>query len=245
MKGKTFFDFHVSNNAVSMLKQCGYSGCVVFEEIAPTGKKDSADASASDTPINAPENISRGIDTCIGTDISISNGIEIHAKNANALRKLVDSANRRSEIDIVAVYGGNETINRAACKDSNVDVLVHPETEKDGGINHVIAKEARDHGVAIEFDLSRIIFLRGASRIKAISDFRVNLMLARKYEVDILLVSNAKTPYDVRMPQEMVALAGLFGMHQDEAYRAMCDVPHRIFKEKAPGYITSGVEIVE
>ena len=222
MKDKIFFDFHVSGNAVSTLIQCGYSGCLVFE-----GASTDMDG---ETSLNT-------------LDFSVSTGIEIHAKNESALRKLVDNA--RKSVDVVAVYGGSESLNRAACKDSNVYVLVHPETEKDGGINHVIAKEARDHGVAIEFDLSRLIFLRGSSRMKAISDFRVNLMLARKYDVDIVLVSNAKTPYDVRMPREMVALAGLFGMHPDEAYCAMYDVPLRIFKEQSPGYIADGVEVIE
>jgi len=243
VKGKTFFDFHVSSDAVSTLKQCGYSGCVVFEDTNKSDRAGITSTSESLDTMDAPCITSCTSVPDLDLDFSVSTGIEIHAKNESALIKLVDNARKR--VDVVAVYGGSESLNRAACKDSNVDVLVHPETEKDGGINHVIAKEAREHGVAIEFDLSRLIVLRGPSRMKAISDFRVNLMLARKYDVDIVLVSNAKTPYDVRMPRELVALAGLFGMHPDEACRAMYDVPLRIFKEQSSGYISDGVEIIE
>jgi len=47
------------------------------------------------------------------------------------------------------VHGGDEQINRAACTDDRVDLLMHPERGKRGGLNQVTAKIAEKNGVAL------------------------------------------------------------------------------------------------
>ena len=112
----------------------------------------------------------------IATDgFEILKGVEIKAANASKLHGLVGKY--RNRVDVVAVCGGSESINRAAVENPNVDVLVSLNTPRDNGFNHVLAKEASDKNVAISFDLGELIRLRGGRRVHALSNFRMNLRL--------------------------------------------------------------------
>ncbi|MCD5409666.1 MAG: ribonuclease P [Methanocellales archaeon] len=176
---------------------------------------------------------------------SIINGIEIVASNPAELRKNIEKY--RPRVDILLVHGGDPKINRAAVENACVDILAHPEIGKADGFNHVLAKSAADNDVAIEFNLDALIRLRGGARVRALSDFRRNLKLARKFDVSVVLTSNAKSHYDMRAPREMIALAGLFGMTEEEAIQALSMVPVRIIEQnrkKRQDYIRDGVEVV-
>jgi ribonuclease P/MRP protein subunit RPP1 len=89
----------------------------------------------------------------------IFRGVEIRAGNANELRRGIDRF--RDRVNVLAVHGEDEVINRAACEDSRVDILAHPQEDKSPGINHIIARLAADHGVAIEFSLTRSCATKG------------------------------------------------------------------------------------
>jgi ribonuclease P/MRP protein subunit RPP1 len=181
------------------------------------------------------------------TGDDIINGVEIRAKNIPELRKKIGKY--RPKVDLLLVHGGDPKINRAAVEDVRVDILAHPENGRDIGFNHVLAKSATNNNVAIEFNLDVLIHLRGGLRVKALSDFRRNLKLVRKFSVPVVLTSNAKSHYDLRAPREMVALAGLFGMSEDEAIRALSNVPAEIIERNRErrrlGYVMGGVEVVK
>ena len=51
-------------------------------------------------------------------------GVEVTAKNANDLRRQVDRF--RNKVRVLAVHGGDPAVNRAACEDERVDILLHP-----------------------------------------------------------------------------------------------------------------------
>ena len=179
------------------------------------------------------------------TDDDIINGIEIVANGSTELREKVEKF--RSRVDILLVHGGDPKINRAAVENACVDILAHPEVGRADGFNHVLAKSAADNDVAIEFNLDAFIRLRECARVRALSDFRRNLKLARKFGVSAILTSNAKSHYDMRAPREMIALAGLFDMTEEEAIQALSTVPVRIIEQnrkKRQGYIREGVEVV-
>ena len=61
----------------------------------------------------------------------------------------------------IIVHGGDEAINRSACEDDRIDILMHPQDSKTSGINHILAKLAADKNIAIGFDLSPIISNKG------------------------------------------------------------------------------------
>lgn len=169
--------------------------------------------------------------------------VEIIVSNPSKLNGLVGKY--RKNVDVVTVHGGNEEINRAAVETPAVDILAHPQTSKNGGINHVLAKSASNNNVAIEFNLDSIIKGRGGKRVHTLSFFSKNLELARKYNVPTILTSNAYNCFDLRAPEEMIALSKLFGMSREEAITSLSDIPESIItRNRNSGIVQEGVEIV-
>lgn len=170
-------------------------------------------------------------------------GVEVVAKNAGDLHRQVDRYRGRARV--LAVHGGDTAINRAACEDERVDVLLHPPDGKTSGINHVIAKLAADRHVAIGFELLPIVAGRGGARVRAISHYRTNLALAKKYGAPYVVVSGAMSFYDMRDVRAAAALCRLFGMGGEDAVLGLSRHPAEILRRRSPGFIMDGVELVD
>ncbi len=174
--------------------------------------------------------------------VEIIQGIEVEARNPNELRKLVDRYRRK--VQVLTVHGGDPVNNRAACEDERVDILAHPADGKTSGINHILAKLAADKHVAIGFELAPIIFAKGGSRVRALSNYRTNLALVKKYEVPYVITSGAMSHYDMRDVRTAFALCSLFGMSEKDAIKGLSFYPSEILRRHSPGYIMEGVELV-
>lgn len=96
------------------------------------------------------------------------------------------------------------------------------------------------------FDVSSLIRHRGGKRIHSLSKLRKNLQIARKYDVPMLLTTNAISIYDLRAPREVMALAGLFGMTTEEAQDSLSKVPSGIISRnrKLAKSVCEGVMVV-
>lgn len=178
-----------------------------------------------------------------GEGPEVIQGVEVVAKNANDLRKQVDRF--RGKARVLAIHGGEPAINRAACEDERVDILMHPPDGKTSGINHVLAKLAADKHVAIGFELGPLICNKGGSRVRALSNYRTNLALVKKYAVPYVIVSGAMSIYDMRDVRAAAALCKLFGMGEKDAVKGLSFYPAEILRRRSPGYIMEGVELVQ
>lgn len=152
-------------------------------------------------------------------NINVYKGVEIKADNISELHNLIKKY--RSKVDVLAVHGSHKDINRAAVESPNVDFLAHP-----GRLNHVMARFASENEVAIGFNTSEII--KRDKRVKKLSDMKLNLKLARKYNAPMILTSCANSIYEFRAPREMIALARLFGMNKSQATYAISNTPAKI-----------------
>lgn len=172
-------------------------------------------------------------------------GIELVEENPSKLHGLIRKF--RQSVDILTVHGGSEAVNRAALENPAVDILNHPAFEKSSGLNQVLAKSAAENEVAIGLTLRPLLNSRGSRRIRILSDLRANLELARKYEVSLVLVSDAMSCFDLRAPLDALALAEVCGLTADEAMDALSASPEKIItrKRQAAGYIREGVEVLE
>lgn len=180
-----------------------------------------------------------------GAGFEIFRGIELVEENPTKLHGLVGKF--RKNVDVLVVHGGSENVNRAAVENPKVDILNHPSFDRSSGLNQVLAKAAADNEVAIGLNMRPLLHSRGSRRIRLLSDLRANIDLARKYDVPLVLSSDAVSCYDLRPPREMLALAELFGLEESEAIDALSTVPERIIERNrpSPGYVREGVETVE
>jgi ribonuclease P/MRP protein subunit RPP1 len=170
-------------------------------------------------------------------------GVEVAANNANELRRQVDRF--RKKVRVLAVHGGDPVINRAACEDDRVDILLHPPDGKTSGINHIIAKLAADKHVAVGFELAPILCSKGGSRVRVLSNYKTNLALVKKYGAPFVVTSGAMSHYDLRDVRTTVALCRLFGMNEADVLKGMSQYPLEILKRRSSAYIMEGVELLD
>jgi ribonuclease P/MRP protein subunit RPP1 len=174
--------------------------------------------------------------TLFPEDFSIYRGVEIQAKPSRIreeIRKYKDSGH------ILIVKGGEEELNRTAVETEGLDILVHPLE-----FNNVLAKAASDNSVSLGFNLGLLTRLRGEARLRELKTMVINLKHARKYKLQLILTSDARSIYDLRAPREMVAISSLFGMTEKEAVDALSASPLNILRRKSPDYIQEGIEII-
>jgi ribonuclease P/MRP protein subunit RPP1 len=173
-------------------------------------------------------------------------GVEIKADSKRALIKALRTSWRN--FDYVVVHGGEAAINRAATRDSRVDILAHPYLgRRDSGVDAVIARQAAQNHVAIEVDLSSIIAARGVARVRHLQKVHRILLLSRKYDFNIVVTSGAKSRYGLRSTKEAEAVLLSIGFTREEARRALEEVPEEILEKKklAKREIAQGVRLVE
>jgi len=178
-------------------------------------------------------------------------GIEIYlgfeARNPNELHKLVE---QRRMFDILLVQGGNLKMNRLACETPEVDILTHPENNRnDSGLNHVLVKEAAKNNVAIEINFREILLASKRTRNSIIRHVSNNVRLAKKFHAPIILCSGGISHFELRDPQVMISMANQLGLELNEAKDAISKVPETIIKQskerKSEKWVIPGVKVIK
>ena len=209
-----FFDFHIHGNYRLALEAYyrGYGGIAVIQSSK-----------------NYEKDFLKGFKE-IGSNFRIFSGVEIYARNKEDLRKNIQKF--REKEDVLIVNGGNLKVNRAACEDPRIDILAHPfKKRRDSGINHILAKKAAENEVAIELSINPIIKTKFSLRAKFISHFRQIIKMHRKFGFPIIITSNAYSLYDLRTPNDIIALFQCFGMSEEEAGNSLSKIPLKIIEK--------------
>ncbi len=179
--------------------------------------------------------------------IDIVSSVIIKSQTPEAMRKAVSDVRRRC--DIVMVHGGDYWMNRAACENSMVDVLCHPELgRRDSGLDHICAKAAKENGVALEINFREILESHKRSRSFVLSSMKKNVRLFSKYGAGTVVTSSAVTRWGMRAGRELASIASLLGMELGNAIEAASSVPEGIVKlnrEKIAGKRWEGIYIQE
>jgi len=178
--------------------------------------------------------------------IDIINAVIVKADTPEELNKIVRDV--RNSAEVVMVHGGNYDINRAACENPMVDILCHPELgRKDSGIDHICARAARENNVAIEINFREILESFRKHRTYILSSMKTNIMLCKKYEVNVITTSSAVSKWGLRGGRELASISYLLGLDLASAIASVSSVPENIIKtnrEKLKGNMWEGVKIV-
>lgn len=184
----------------------------------------------------------------IETEIEIYPGVAIQAKDVNELKEIISKV--REKVLIVAVRGGDYSINRAACEDPRVDMIAHPELRRpDGGLDEPCLKSATANNVAIQIDFREILYSFRKPRSYILNHIARNVNLCNHFRTPVIVCSGAQSIWDMRSPRELVSIANVLGLELGKAFAAVTTVPLEIIegnKKTLEGKkITEGVEIVE
>ena len=232
-----FFDFHIHGNHKLALEafNLGYHGVALVSDSEEFEKRHNL--------LNGTVGNKQHIKKL--SQPLLLKGVEINAKNPEDLKKKLNKF--RTEMDVILVKGGSLKINRAASEDPRVDILSNPYRSRiDSGINHVLAVKAAENRVAIEINIKYLLVNRLNQRHRILSQFQQIVKLHRKYKFPVIITSDATSIYDLRSPQDVIALAACFGMTNEEATEAMSSIPKEIMgrSKLRDKIIVSGARLV-
>ena len=81
--------------------------------------------------------------------------------------------------------------------------------KKDSGLDSVVCREMSEFGVAYLISFSEI--LNSDDREGLLGRIMQNLVLCKKYKVKVMIASMAKSPFEMRNPKDLRALATVLG----------------------------------
>ena len=162
------------------------------------------------------------------TEVEILLGFE--ARNTRELKKLSDMRSKKM-FDILLARGGDLKMNRAAVETKEVDILTHPEHNRyDCGMNHIMAKLAKNNSVAIEINFREIMTTNKKTRSRILSAISSNIALAKKYKMQIILCSGAISHWEMKDPKCMISMANKLGLPLNVAKDGVSKVPNEIIE---------------
>ena len=138
-------------------------------------------------------------------------------------------------------------VNRNCLENIQVDVLSKPYFKRyDSGLNHILAREAKDNNVAIELVFNDILKSYLVPRSKILANFRDIYKLHRKYEFPLILSSGAQSIFDIRTVMDFKAVfkqTGLTDLEVEKSFETAADILE--FNKDRKNMILSGVKVVE
>ena len=177
--------------------------------------------------------------------IDIDYTLSIKSNNPSEIRKIVRKY--RNNSSCISVLGGNLKVNRNCLENIQVDVLSKPYFKRyDSGLNHILAREAKDNNVAIELVFNDILKSYLAPRSKILANFRDIYKLHRKYEFPLILSSGAQSIFDIRTVMDFKAVfmqTGLTDLEVENSFKTAENILE--FNKDRKNMILSGVKVVE
>ncbi|AMK15405.1 ribonuclease P protein component 3 [Methanobrevibacter olleyae] len=177
---------------------------------------------------------------------NLSMGINILNGNSNQIRKITNKY--RDKTNYISCLGGDLKINRSVCENYKIDVLSRPYYKRrDSGMNHVLAKEAARHNVAIELSFGDILNNYLRYRTNVISSFKEILMFHRKFKFPLILTTDSKSIYDIRSTRDISSFFKSIGFSDREIYNGFYYYPKKIidFNKDRKNMIVQGVKVID
>ena len=183
----------------------------------------------------------------ISSPVEVYLGVNLEANDVNHLSQMINKV--RDEVLVLIVHGGDYNINRAACENSKVDILAHPELGRiDSGLDEACLNAAKENNVAIETNFNEILLSYRKPRSFILNHIAKNIKLCDTYKVPIILTSGAKSKWEMRDPRQIISVTNILGLDLGKAFNSITSIPQEIVennKRTLEGKkITEGVEIV-
>lgn len=175
-------------------------------------------------------------------DVDVVRGAEIDAADPQAASGTL--GNVRSECTVLFVRGGTDELNRFAVEQDRVDVLSRP-FEGGGDVNHVLVKEAVDHGVRIEFDLGAVLRDESGTRVRRLQKLRKLRELVEYYDAPYVVSATPDSHLRLRAPRELAAVGAQIGLGADAVRDGLAEwgrLTARNRERMADSFISPGVQ---
>jgi len=147
-------------------------------------------------------------------------------------RSIVASLDDRKEKRVIAFVGGDDLLNRRALETLKIDFLVSPELgrrkdglkQRDSGLNHVVAKIAKEKGIGIVVDFGDVSRLEGVEMGRRIARIMQNVRVCRKAGCDMKIMSFGRKKGEVFGEKARRAFGEVVGMSSLEVRRSTGEI---------------------
>ncbi|HME87260.1 MAG TPA: RNase P subunit p30 family protein [Candidatus Nanoarchaeia archaeon] len=114
---------------------------------------------------------------------------------------------------------------RMLIEGKRIDILYDLELEKrkdhthfrNSGMNQVIAKLMKEKNVSYGVSVSQLLHANPEQKANILGRMLQNIKICKKYKVSIVLASFGKSPFDMRDPKDLVAVAKTLGLNDYKA----------------------------
>lgn len=175
------------------------------------------------------------------TGVDVVRGVTVRADGPSQASGYV--GNYRPKTTLLLLAGGSPALNRFAVEEERVDVLTRPMAGR-GDFNHVLANAAAEHGVRVEFDLSRVLRRSGGRRVQALQDLRKLRELVVACDAPFVVSGTPESHLQVRAHRELVAVAETVGFDAEtvrEGLREWGRLAARNRERQSEAFIEPGV----
>lgn len=163
------------------------------------------------------------------TDVDLITCCDVDVESTDMLKKIIGKV--RQKVEVVLVRGGDFEINKAAVRDSRVDVLLHPEYKrKDRGLDHKLTNSASKNDVSIGIVLHPLLQTYGKLRSHIFKHIRDNLKLCDKYNVPVTVASGARKRTEMRDPRELASVPECLGSEPKKSVNMVSKTPSKMIQ---------------
>jgi RNase P/RNase MRP subunit p30 len=198
-------------------------------------------------PETRQDEVSRLRVVCGEGGVDFVSRVDLRPRSQDELLRLLRKLRRRFEL--VCVSCESKEVARQAAKDRRVDLLSFPSLDWRRRFFDRAEAELASGGLAgLEVDVKPVLIMEGRARVRLLSCLRREVALAQEFHVPLVLSSGVSELMLLRMPREVAALAGLFGMAEAEAVAAVSRVPMatvlRNRLKLGSGFVAPGIRVV-
>ncbi|MFZ5955250.1 MAG: RNase P subunit p30 family protein [Nanoarchaeota archaeon] len=141
------------------------------------------------------------------------------------IRKIVESL--KHEKKLIAVLARDNEHNRRMLETCKINYLVFPEgnyiekkdtlRQRDSGLNHVLAKIAKENNISIVINFSEVLKWNEIERAKILGRIMQNIRICRKVRCKIKIATFAESKEQLRNVYDLKAFAFSLGMSSQQA----------------------------
>jgi len=166
--------------------------------------------------------------------IKILKGKKISVKDTNELKKI-----KNLKANFLMLTNTKERFQKIAIKRCLVDG-VH------SFVKYPLIKEMAEKNIAVVISFNDL--LKSREPQKTIAKMRRTIRLAKKYKTSIVIVSGAKTKWELRGASELIAFGEILGLQRNEAKKALYEFQNKIAEreelKKKGKYVMPGIKII-
>ena len=149
------------------------------------------------------------------------------------VRRVIDTLKSKNLKKTLAVFGRDNIFNRRMLEKTKIDYLISPERDekglrkdtlkqRDSGLNHVLAKLAKENNITIIIDFSAINKLKFKEKALRLGRIMQNIRLCRKAKCKIKIASLAETEKQLSDEKQRKAFGFSLGMSSQQV-RDCCE----------------------